>query len=123
MKNGRYEDTGTIIWYLNGKRHREDGPAFEKTNGHKEWWFNGKKHRSGGPAVEWQHALKEWFFNGQRHREDGPAVEWDSGHKQWFLHDIEYTEQEYQQWLDKKNLNTKLQVTLPAKPTQKRLKI
>ena len=30
-------------WYLNGKRHREDGPAIEYANGYKEWWLNGKE--------------------------------------------------------------------------------
>jgi len=27
-------------WYLNGKLHREDGPAIEFSNGNKEWWLN-----------------------------------------------------------------------------------
>jgi hypothetical protein len=25
---------------LNGKLHREDGPAIEWTDGHKSWWLN-----------------------------------------------------------------------------------
>jgi len=28
-------------WYLNGKRHRIDGPAIEYVDGSKEWWVNG----------------------------------------------------------------------------------
>ena len=32
---------GTKHWYLNGKRHREDGPAIEYANGDKEWCLNG----------------------------------------------------------------------------------
>ena len=43
---------GTKYWYLNGKRHREDGPAVECADGHKEWYLNGKRHREDGPAVE-----------------------------------------------------------------------
>ena len=35
-----YED-GHKEWYLNGKPHREDGPAVEWVDGHKEWWLNG----------------------------------------------------------------------------------
>ena len=31
---------GTKHWYLNGKRHREDGPAIEYYNGSKEWHLN-----------------------------------------------------------------------------------
>jgi len=33
---------GTKIWYLNGQRHREDGPAIEYESGYKEWYINGK---------------------------------------------------------------------------------
>ena len=32
---------GTKAWYINGKQHREDGPAIEYANGSKEWWLNG----------------------------------------------------------------------------------
>ena len=34
-------DDGTNKWYLNGKRHREDGPAIECMDGTKEWFLNG----------------------------------------------------------------------------------
>jgi len=30
------------IWYRNGKRHREDGPAVEHADGKKEWYRQGK---------------------------------------------------------------------------------
>ena len=30
-------------WLLNGKLHREDGPAIEYANGTKEWYVDGKK--------------------------------------------------------------------------------
>ena len=56
---------GTKEWLLNGKRHREDGPAFERPNGHKEWWLNDKRHREDGPAVERANGDKEWFLNGK----------------------------------------------------------
>ena len=32
---------GTKHWYLNGKLHREDGPAIEYADGSKAWWLNG----------------------------------------------------------------------------------
>ncbi len=38
-----YSD-GTKAWYLNGQRHREDGPASEYTDGSKGWWLNDKKY-------------------------------------------------------------------------------
>ena len=31
---------GTKHWYLNGKRHREDGPAYENPYGTRAWWLN-----------------------------------------------------------------------------------
>ena len=33
---------GDKSWYLNGKLHREDGPAIEYANGTKYWYLNGK---------------------------------------------------------------------------------
>ena len=35
------EDDGTKCWYLDGKRHREDGPAIEYADGDKSWFLNG----------------------------------------------------------------------------------
>ena len=40
-------------WRINGKRHREDGPAIEGSNGNKAWYLNGKLHREDGPAIEY----------------------------------------------------------------------
>ena len=36
-------DNGTKYWYLNGKRHREDGPAIEWADGTKYWYLNDKE--------------------------------------------------------------------------------
>lgn len=36
--------SGTKYWYKEGKLHREDGPACEWTNGHKQWWLEHKKY-------------------------------------------------------------------------------
>ena len=33
---------GTKEWHLNGKLHREDGPAVEYSNGDKRWYLNDK---------------------------------------------------------------------------------
>ena len=32
---------GNKFWYLDEKRHREDGPAIEWHNGHIEYWVRG----------------------------------------------------------------------------------
>ena len=31
---------GTKAWFLNGKLHREEGPAVERPDGTKEWYLN-----------------------------------------------------------------------------------
>ena len=80
---------GHKVWHLNGKRHREDGPAYEYASGTKAWWLNDKLHREDGPAVEYASGTKEWFLNGRRHREDGPASERANGTKVWYLNNKE----------------------------------
>ena len=65
-------DDGEKFWYLNGKIHREDGPAIERADGY-----------------------KCWYLNGELHREDGPAVEYAGGEKSWFLNDKQVTEEEH----------------------------
>jgi endo-1,4-beta-mannosidase len=86
---------GTKSWYLNGKRHREDGPAVEGSDGSKCWYLNDKLHREDGPAVEWSNGYKCWYLNDKLHREDGPAVEHPNGVKGWHLDGKELTEQEH----------------------------
>ena len=71
-------DGGNRFWYMNGVRHREDGPAFEYANGDKIWYFNGKLHR-----------------------EDGPAVEYVNGDIEWYLNEEEFTEEEFLQMTQK----------------------
>ena len=39
----RVHDNGDKKWYLNGKLHREDGPAIEWAGGRRSWWLNGKR--------------------------------------------------------------------------------
>ena len=82
-------------WYLNGKLHREDGPAIECLNGYKLWYKNDKLHREDGPAVEHNNGHKEWYKNGKRHREDGPAIEYSDGDKFWCIDGIELTEEKF----------------------------
>jgi hypothetical protein len=46
--------------------HREDGPAFEGSNGSKEWRINGKLHREDGPAIVWWDGTKSWALNSEK---------------------------------------------------------
>jgi len=41
----KFFNSGTKCWYLNDKRHREDGPAEEWADGTKFWYLNDKPHR------------------------------------------------------------------------------
>ena len=60
------ECNGDKAWYLNGKFHREDGPAVEHANGNKYWCLDGKLHRTDGPAVEYANGFKYWFLDGKQ---------------------------------------------------------
>jgi hypothetical protein len=101
-----YED-GSKEWYLNGKLHREDGPAREYSDGNKVWYLNGKLHREDGPAREYASGYKSWWLNGKLHREDGPACEYADGTKFWYLNDEELTEEEFNNRTQTKELTIK----------------
>jgi hypothetical protein len=76
---------GSKTWWLNGKLHREYGPAIEWADGTKLWCLNGQWHRVDGPAWEGFDGTKHWYLNDQRHRTDGPAIEFPDGTKRWWL--------------------------------------
>jgi len=85
-----YKDKGFTTF------HREDGPAVEWSTGCTEWWIDGVRHRTDGPAiVDKIVKRKEWFVDGVRHREDGPAIVCESGYKSWYLNGRGMTEEEY----------------------------
>ena len=90
------DSDGTKRWKLNGKYHREDGPAIEYPNGYKAWYLNDKLHRTDGPAIEFANGNKSWCINGKYHRTDGPAVEYTNGNKHWYINGEELT---FKQWL------------------------
>jgi hypothetical protein len=97
---------GNKSWWLNGKLHREDGPAVEWFDGYKAWYLNDKRHREDGPAIEHTDGSKEWWFDDERHREDGPAMEWADGSKGWYLNGEEVTEEEVMGNNNKDNVNS-----------------
>ena len=111
-------------WYLEGERHREDGPAVEYPDGRKYWYLNDKLHREDGPALEWSDGTKSWYLNGNAHREDGPAVTSTfSDYCEWHVHDVEMTEEEFNIWVSKNKLHQKLLTKLEAKDDDKKTKI
>jgi len=87
MQNPKIDKDGTKRWWVNGKRHRLDGPAVEFANGDKYWYVNGRRHRLDGPAIERPNSYKAWYVNDKRHRLDGPAIETSGGHKAWYAND------------------------------------
>ena len=97
------DDNCTKWFNLEGKYHRENGPAIEWADGSKYWYLNGQLHRVDGPAVEWVDGSKEWWINGQRHRVDGPAVEWADGRKYWYMNGENYSEQSFNEYISKQN--------------------
>ena len=69
-----------------------------------EWFLNGKRHRVDGPAVEWANGYKSWFLNGERHRVDGPAVEYTNGDKEWYLNGQQFTKSGFNKRMNPKEL-------------------
>lgn len=48
------------------KLHREDGPAIESPDG-EEWWVNGRRHNEDGPAVAWTTVgIEEYWLGGHQ---------------------------------------------------------
>jgi hypothetical protein len=76
---------GTEEWWVNGRHHRDDGPAIIG-NESRRWCQDGKFHRLDGPAIEWADGTEEWWVEGGLHRTDGPAVVKSNGkgkHEWW----------------------------------------
>jgi len=85
MKNGLIVNSGgDKEWYLNGKLHREDGPAIEYVDGDKEWWLNGQRHREDGPAIElyFYDIDKRWWLNGKEYTQE---EHWELTHPYEFI--------------------------------------
>lgn len=99
---------GSKFWYLDGKKHREDGPAIEWSHGSKSWWLDGKQHREDGPAVEYADGSKFWWLDNKLHREDGPAVECADGTKEFWLNDFRITEEEHKKRTSKATCSGKV---------------
>lgn len=87
---------GSKVWYVDEKLHREGGPAVERASGSNEWYVDGKLHREDGPAVERANGTKEWWVDGKRHRLDGPAVEWVFGVKNYWIDGKLYSEKDFE---------------------------
>src|ERR1700691_5145576 len=97
-----YKNIG-MCYYLNGKYHREDGPAFIWKDGTMFYYLNGKYHREDGPAFIWKDGTIKYFINGKRHREDGPAVIHPDGTVFYYINDKHITK-EVNDWIKENNI-------------------
>jgi hypothetical protein len=95
---------GTQEWFLNGKYHREDGPAIILPSGTQAWCLNGQYHREDGPAVIYPDGSQAWWLNGKRHREDGPAVIYPNGYQAWWLNGKQIT-LKITNWANERNID------------------
>lgn len=87
-----------VIQYfnVNGKLHKEDGPAHICKDG-LAYYTNGKLHRTDGPAVILKSGFEAWYSNGKRHNLDGPAVKYIDGYVGYFIDGREYTAKDFNQ--------------------------
>ena len=76
-------DMCCIMWRRNEKLHRIGMPAIIRDSNNEEWWVNGIRHRVDGPALT-NRIGKFWYRNGLRHRDDGPSQNYTYGHKEWY---------------------------------------
>jgi hypothetical protein len=61
---------GNEYWYNDEQElHRENEPAIVYISGATIYFLNGKKHREDGPAIDFQN-IKEWYINGVQYSEE-----------------------------------------------------
>ncbi len=65
---------GTKEWRVNGKLHREDGPAVIYPDGAEMWYQYGSLHRDDGPAIILPDGTKKWGFLGVTYADDAPHI-------------------------------------------------
>ena len=99
-------------WWVNGQLHRVDGPARMMSGGSMMFYEHGKLHRKEGPAVILSNGCQEWWVNGIRHRKDGPAYIYGVCQEWWEngrLHRVDgpaLTNRDRQEWYENGNLHS-----------------
>ena len=98
-------------WWINGELHRMDGPARLINNGSMMFYEHGRLHRENGPAIILSNGCQEWWVNGIRHRADGPAYIFGVGQEWWkngCLHRVDgpaLTNNNKQEWYENGRLH------------------
>jgi len=67
----------------------------EYPSGEKGWLLNGKAHREDGPAVITPEGIQIWCQNDLAHRVDGPAIEYANGDKEYCVLNKGMTEEHF----------------------------
>lgn len=90
----RIETEGFVAYKKNDEYHRVGGPAFIDKNGKVEsWYLNGRRHRIDGPAYT-NNGVRHWYLNGVRHRTDGPAIT-TGKHEEYWVHGKIFSKEEF----------------------------
>lgn len=86
---------GDVLYFLDNKLHRKNGPAFIRKDELFIWALNGVVHRDGDlPAVESNDdKLKIYFKNGLKHRLNNPA-EINGNKIEYWVNGIHYEDEE-----------------------------
>ena len=95
VKNGWTKEEDKVVHYVDGKIHREDGPALIYADGKQYYYQNNQLHRTDGPAIIWADGTKFYCQNGEFHREDGPAAIYPNGNKEYWIADKRLPEEEF----------------------------
>lgn len=68
MQTTIVKQKGATFYYKKGTHHyhNDNGPAVKFNDGSLMFYIDGKKHREGAPAVIWIEGKKEWWINGVR---------------------------------------------------------
>jgi hypothetical protein len=56
-----FHDDDCKEYYIDGRLHKR-----QYDDGYTSWWLNGERHREDGPAVEDPHGLSGWYLNGKQ---------------------------------------------------------
>ena len=84
---------GDVVYFLDGKVHRINGPAVISSDHELFIWVkNGKVHRDDLPAVEsHDDSLQIYYEEGFKHRVNGPAQIY-RGQKEYWIYGKQYTD-------------------------------
>ncbi len=85
------------IYYFDafGRRHNTVGPSINHNNRTKMWFINGERHSEDGPAIITQIG-EIWYYNGVIHRFGGPAkTHYEYKTKEYYLYGIQYSREKY----------------------------